>query len=399
MHRAAITPRAVQKTTPVVTSKSNDKVDGDKITEPVTTLDPKPQQKHRHQQPEKLIIRATVSPDRPISPKLVKTPTTSVITVPDAVSTITSAAPSKLRGAYINVQGKEGKRTAPKSSSGTRNFISNSNFNKKTDNYSLGRMTNQLNNGNIRFSELPNGKRRINKIGEIRAQYLESKNLRFASDSKLKNKLSNFDAKLSKPSLQVNFVKTKVFHHSLSASGNTPKLSRRLSDTSEIKTKLIETAADNSDKENSVKIANRTIAATQIVEGQNSSNDFSHTIDRKLKRSESYRMANNSITFIKKFSTNSSTALNESPKIFRTPSEEIREELLKETINYPETVASPEVEFPDENNDALSSDEMSPQSILASALNLKIPQSPRPRATDLEVAKVLKYSGTETEIW
>lgn len=110
-------------------------------------------------------------------------------------------------------------------------------------------------------------------------------------------------------------------------------------------------------------------------------------VERKVKRSESYRMANSPIMFIKKFSGNGE----KSSKICRTPSEELQEELLKERINYPETISSPEPPLDGNVNFDMN-------------VTISIPianacKSPRPRPIDIEPARVLKYSGNDTEIW
>lgn len=91
--------------------------------------------------------------------------------------------------------------------------------------------------------------------------------------------------------------------------------------------------------------------------------------------------------FIKKFSGNGE----KSSKICRTPSEELQEELLKERINYPETISSPEPPLDSNVNFDMN-------------VTISIPianacKSPRPRPTDIEPARVLKYSGNDTEIW
>lgn len=90
--------------------------------------------------------------------------------------------------------------------------------------------------------------------------------------------------------------------------------------------------------------------------------------------------------FIKKFSN-----AEKSSKICRTPSEELQEELLKETINYPETISSPEPQI----NSKLNFD----TSVANSTPVVTVPNSPRPRAVDIEPARVLKYSSNDTEIW
>ena len=92
---------------------------------------------------------------------------------------------------------------------------------------------------------------------------------------------------------------------------------------------------------------------------------------RRLARSESYRMANSPIMFIKKLSGGGPAARE---RIVRTASEELREELLRERINYPESVAGPE-----------------PPAEPA--------QPPAPRPADLEPARVLSCSGADAEVW
>lgn len=110
-------------------------------------------------------------------------------------------------------------------------------------------------------------------------------------------------------------------------------------------------------------------------------------VERKVKRSESYRMANSPIMFIKKFSGNGE----KSSKICRTPSEELQEELLKERINYPETISSPEPPLDGSVNFDMN--------VTISIPIANVCKSPRPRPTDIEPARVLKYSGNDTEIW
>lgn len=153
--------------------------------------------------------------------------------------------------------------------------------------------------------------------------------------------------------------KHEFYPQSMFFSGNTPKLGhKKLFPVVNLNLQTFNDYADitqdNSDKE----IDN---------------NDIQLNSERKIKRSESYRMANSPIMFIKKFSNAYSNDKTDNNKISRTASEELRDDLFKERINYPETVASP-------------------------PSNLS-PGRWRHEATDIEPARVLKYSGNDTEIW
>lgn len=156
----------------------------------------------------------------------------------------------------------------------------------------------------------------------------------------------------------------------LRSKGNTPKLTRKL---------LI----SNFDSPPSSSLLNSYCDVSKVL--AETPENIPANRERKIKRSESYRMANSPIMFIKKISCN----LDKSSKIIRTASEELREDLIKERINYPDSVASPTI---------LESD-FSESSWNNSNCGVNSPASPRPRAQDLEPARVLKYSSTDTEIW
>ena len=201
-------------------------------------------------------------------------------------------------------------------------------------------------------------------------------------------------------SARLSFEKSGIFPANLRASGTTPKLSRKLLisdlDTPSFFRKNVAVETDSSEGDRS--------GDTGIFEDEEKSSDPDDRsssersdkvpvdrLERKIKRSESYRMANSPIMFIKKFSGHS----DKSSKIFRSPSEELREDLLKERINYPETVASPEPHI-----DSSGSSNLTFESDLNFSLPVTIaPVSPRPRALDIEPVRVLKYSGNDTEIW
>lgn len=175
--------------------------------------------------------------------------------------------------------------------------------------------------------------------------------------------------------------RANVCPQTLLPSGNTPKLARRV---------FANECEQIRNKENQGLTSSKDVEDAQEANKDSDSNcvEKLSRFERKIKRSESYRMANSPIMFMKRFSASAE----KTPRIVRTPSEEIQEELLRERINYPETVSSPEppmdsmekgVDFETDVGDVL----------------LLVPTSPRPRALDLEPAKVLKYSSNDTEIW
>jgi hypothetical protein len=194
-------------------------------------------------------------------------------------------------------------------------------------------------------------------------------NLRFRA-----HKLSDsLDRKALRQSPRVKAAHAGLYPASLRPSGNTPKLTRRLP--------LVDTEPPVS-------------KSPGELPAEDSISETTPRVERKLKRSESYRMANSPIMFMKKLGSSSSNSSEVSPdknaqRIFRTASEELREELLKERINYPDSVASPEPEA-----SASDAEEMSP-----SLNGFRLTRSPRPRPIDIEPTRVLKYSGTDTEIW
>ncbi|XP_031777746.1 uncharacterized protein LOC100117012 isoform X2 [Nasonia vitripennis] len=97
LHRAHITPRAVQRTAP-------DAVDGEAKPASEPTVAPQQQQQQQQQQPPqqpgKVIIRAAKSPERASSPDYVRTPSTVV-----GPTNATTTQRQTRQGAYVNVQG------------------------------------------------------------------------------------------------------------------------------------------------------------------------------------------------------------------------------------------------------------------------------------------------------
>ncbi|XP_076379082.1 uncharacterized protein LOC143259685 [Megalopta genalis] len=216
--------------------------------------------------------------------------------------------------------------------------------------------------------------------------------------------------------LRLDFEKSALCLKSLRPTGDTPKLSRKLLvsdlDTPSFYRKVTKVEVRTDDKDSAdAKDREKSVADTGSDRASNDGDDVvldspgvletcsdsnatkrsdglrEDRIEHKVKRSESYRMANSPIMFIRKFS---STA-EKSSKISRTPSEELQEELLKESINYPETVSSPEP-----RSDGIIGFNAE---IAISVSKTTVPKSPRPRATDIQPARVLKYSGNDTEIW
>ncbi|XP_078032806.1 uncharacterized protein LOC144467746 [Augochlora pura] len=214
--------------------------------------------------------------------------------------------------------------------------------------------------------------------------------------------------------LRLDFEKSALCLKSLRPTGNTPKLSKKLLvsdlDTPSFYRKVARLdvrsenrdSCDPNDQEKSIAdtfgdcISNDervVLDSPVIIETCSDGNATKRSdgpredrIEHKVKRSESYRMANSPIMFIRKFSSTTDRS-----KISRTPSEELQEELLKESINYPETVSSPEPRS--DGNIGFNAD------ATISVPQTTVPKSPRPRATDIQPARVLKYSGNDTEIW
>lgn len=363
----------------------------------------------------KLIIRAARSPDRAASPDYVRTPATVV------GPTSPTSHHRQVRGAYVNVQDDEGKTT-----SGTdehRDCTSRasrlearasaiaSSRSKDESRQPLGNSNPASCNNNTKLPE-PNPASAKDKIGNCHAGAQVDTKQRLDRDEHHSPELngdapeanvsrvtpSKFDHPVgpSRANLRLDFENSDLYPKSLRPTGNTPKLGKKLlisdldtpnfcrkkpdsQNTVEENRESI-TCDNSSDKNASVDCAESDARAAKKF----SAPVRSDRTDRKVKRSESYRMANSPIMFIKKFSASQT----EKSKISRTPSEELQEELLKERINYPETVSSPE-----------------PRLVNSAAFDMKstnvpsVPISPRPRATDLEPVRVLKYSSTDTEIW
>lgn len=437
LHRAQINVRAVTKTM--------DFIDGNtKSSSP--PISP---------QLGKMIIRAAKSPERATSPDYVRTPTTVVS------PTCLSSPYKQVRGAYVNVQGDEGKTPSEPSTqhndctstgrlectqSSVNHLRSSTGVNKTQSQLLSGKRSinpkiRSLTTSRIYGRPLRGNKPRIspinsqNQLAKIKDENYPPEMIENQSETKcnvslnesnnvssliIDTPLSRNQRKVLNPNSRLNYEKSLGFHH-LKPSGTTPKLCRKLLesdlDTPNFYRKVMR--SDNGlDKENGVSFQNGITqidenAGTsnfQLNESQNGenlnsltsesnsqtpepnslnsesfdSNSKSNKSERKIKRSESYRMANSPIMFIKKFANHSE----KSPKIIRTPSEEIQEELLKERINYPDSISSPE---PQIDNDF--------EVNLVTCPFPTIPTSPRPRALDLEPVKVLQYSGNDTEIW
>lgn len=328
----------------------------------------------------KMIIRAARSPERSTSPCYVRTPTT---VVNPTTTTSSSSSPQKqqlLRGAYVNVLGEEGKTSscvarAAANYSGTTNRLGTRRLlHAKARSEEPARLA--------RNSPLPVRTRRNTLTPRNRFDKTRNYNCNNNSERKALAQ--------KPPSMLINGnenSKSKfVCPNNLRPSGNTPRLNRRA---------LLATELNNCclDKENDLSVKKQLFAveATTDDDGNSvvASEDSESKTERKIKRSESYRMANSPIMFIKKFSSSGDSAT-KSSRMFRSPSDELREDLMREKINYPETVSSPEPPELLEAQDACF--EVPPMTLL-------LPSSPRPRALDLEPARVLKYSGNDTEIW
>ncbi|KYM77507.1 hypothetical protein ALC53_12136 [Atta colombica] len=390
LHRAIPNIRAVTKNIDVVDAPSI------KITPPTSP------------QLGKLIIRAARSPDRAISPDYVRTPTTVV------GPTSPNSPHRQVRGAYVNVQGDEGKtsstdehrdcRTGRLEALRTATAPSRS---KDESRQLPGNLTPALApNNKLPEPDRPricHGNSQIDK--QIKRKFDCDENhppmlngdtietsVRVIASSKV-----NHSVGLNSANSRLDF-ESGLYSKILRVTGNTPKLDRKLL-VSDLDTPNFYRKKPNSDNQNE----NMTFNDCDIVDknaavdctdlnnqtAKNSDSTRGDKTDRKVKRSESYRMANSPIMFIKKLSTSNQTE--KSFKICRTPSEELQEELLKERINYPETVSSPE---PRVNNNV-----MFDNTSLVTVPLQSVPTSPRPRALDLEPVRVLKCSSNDTEIW
>lgn len=388
LHRAMPTIRAVTKTIDVVDALNI------RITPPTSP------------QLGKLIIRAARSPDRATSPDYVRTPAT-------VVGCTSPTSPHRhVRGAYVNVQGDEGKtsstdehrdcRTGRLEASRTATATSRS-MDESRQTLALAPSNKlpepdrsadkaRICHGGSQIDRQTKRKldRDENYPPELNGDAVEA-NVRATVPSKV-----NHSVELNSANLRLDFEKSGLYPKILRVTGNTPKLGRKLL-VSDLDTPNFCRKKPNSDSQNANTTLNDydTVDKSTIIDcteldnqtAKDSDSLRSDRIDRKVKRSESYRMANSPIMFIKKFSA--SNQAEKSSKICRTPSEELQEELLRERINYPETVSSPE---PQVNNN------MTFDNNVTVPLQL-IPTSPRPRASDLEPARVLKYSSNDTEIW
>lgn len=357
----------------------------------------------------KLIIRAARSPDRATSPDYVRTLATVV------GPTSPTSLHRQVRGAYVNVQGDEGKTSSTDEHRDCRagrlealRTATIAPSRSKDESRQPGNTTLALVSSN-KLSELDKvDKARIHHGGsqidrqtkrkldrdenhppELNGDVVET-SVRAIAPSKV-----NHSIDINSANSRLDFEKSGLYPKILRVTGNTPKLGRKLLvsdlDTpnfcrkkpdSESQDDTALSDCDTVDKNTTVdctELNNQTAANSDPVRGDRA--------DRKVKRSESYRMANSPIMFIKKFSAGNQAE--KSSKICRTPSEELQEELLRERINYPETVSSPE---PRVNNNVTCDNNVT--------VPLQtVPTSPRPRALDLEPARVLKYSSNDTEIW
>lgn len=390
LHRAMPNVRAITKT--------GDAVDGPNVRTSTPPTSP---------QLGKLIIRAARSPDRAASPDYVRTPATVV------GPTNPSSPHRQFRGAYVNVQGDEGK---------TSSTDEHRDCTGRTDRLEAPRTaiipalrTNdectRRPPGSPTLALAPSNKllEADESVDEVRICHGSSQVDR---QTKRKSDHENYppiqNGKTSVPSKVVlNSANSRLdFEKSGSkvpkVTGNSPKFSRKLLvsdlDTPSFCRKKSDHDSQNVIEENAINDieASDKNTTTDSAELDNQSakkksdSRSDNRVDRKVKRSESYRMANSPIMFIKKFSANSQAE--KSSKICRTPSEELQEELLRERINYPETVSSPEPR--------VDSNMTFDAKLTATSIPIKVmPASPRPRAADLEPARVLKYSGNDTEIW
>lgn len=384
LHRAMPNIRAVPK--------SGDIVDGlSRFTPPTSP------------QLGKLIIRAARSPDRAASPDYVRTPATVV------GPTSPTSPHRQVRGAYVNVQGDEGKTT---STSGT-SADEQRDCTGRTGRLEAAPRTSAIAPRSKDESKTRTLRSRIHD--ENQPPELNGDACATSVRAIVPSSAANREVSLNKSerNLQTDLDKSSLCPKILRVSGNTPKLGRKLLvsdlDTPSFCRRSLDSASndnrntveesatsvlndrDSGDKSASIDRADLLSATCPDNQTGRRSSDYpAHgcdRTDRKVKRSESYRMANSPIMFIKKLSNNA----DKSSKICRTPSEELQEELLKERINYPETVSSPEPQV--DGNVSFDMNLTSPVPIQSG------PTSPRPRASDLEPARVLKYSSNDTEIW
>lgn len=395
LHRAMPNIRAV--------TKSGDATDGPPNRTPTPPMSP---------QLGKLIIRAARSPDRAASPDYVRTPTTVV------GPTSPTSLHRQVRGAYVNVQGDEGKTSsngdehrdctgctgrleAPCAASRSKDefrsvdgpTVALAPSNKLPQPDKLVDKTRICHGG----SQLDRSRRKAdhdeNHPPEFNGDAPE--NVRACAPLKTSHSVS-----VNPANSRLDFEKSVLYPKILRATGNTPKLNRKLLisdlDTPSFRRRRSEADDRKIHEENAMLDDCTSANKSTSVDSAESDDQTSKKpnpmrddrADRKVKRSESYRMANSPIMFIKKFSASN---VEKSSKICRTPSEELQEELLRERINYPETVSSPEPQIGgkvtfDTNRTATASIQSGPT-------------SPRPRALDLEPARVLKYSSNDTEIW
>lgn len=412
-------------------TKTNDTVDGPSKSTPPTSP-----------QLGKVIIRAARSPDRAVSPDYVRTPTTVVGP--------TSPTPHRhVRGAYVNVQEDEGKAAsgtstverdctgcagrleaqctlatnaqpnklnAPLTTNGSPLFSARSTCRTACGTVALAPSNKLSDPSKSKFSSSKTFAENATARSAVDATDSRDENHppNLADNDKLTQNLrvsSKADASAyvdyKATNLRLDFEKSALCSKGSRSSGNTPKSSRKLLvsdlDTPNFCRKItkLDPRCDEGIgvRENDSRLRDgekSTVDESGLNERDTVvDSGFSETCadngptkkgsdraERKVKRSESYRMANSPIMFIKKFSSNGE----KSSKICRTPSEELQEELLKERINYPETVSSPEPPNFDMN-------------VTISIPITTVAKSPRPRATDIEPARVLKYSGNDTEIW
>lgn len=354
----------------------------------------------------KLIIRATRSPDRATSPDYVRTPATVV------GPTSPTSPHRQVRGAYVNMQGDEGKTSdehrdcrtgrleaphtaiAPSRSKDKSRQLSNPTLALAPSN-KLPEPDRPVDKARICHGDSQIDRQTKRKLDRDENHPPEFNDTVEASVRTIvPSKVNHSD--LNPANSRLDFEKSGLYPKVLKITGNTPKLGRKLL-VSDLDTPSFCRKKSNSDSQNESTVLNdcdtvdkNTIVDCAELDNQTAKNSDSirgDRTDRKVKRSESYRMANSPIMFIKKFSA--SNQAEKSSKICRTPSEELQEELLRERINYPETVSSPE---PRVNNNVTFDNNLT-------IPIQSVPTSPRPRALDLEPARVLKYSSNDTEIW
>lgn len=409
LHRATPNVRAV--------TRSNDTVDGatSRSTPPTSP------------QLGKVIIRAARSPERAASPDYVRTPTTVV------GPTSPTTAHRQVRGAYVNVQEDEGKTKASGTSTDDRTGCTaarldatNPRVNDKSSPPSLIADGSPLLSARSGCRTAPDRDLlqpdpNKSKTKPCEKTVEESRPGEKENDDpppdlappKLKESVANGCATNSRLDLDRSAL---LRPRNPSEGGATPKLNRKLLvsdlDTPNFSRKMTRLEVGEETRENWPRNGEKSAVDDESRRGDDrltidEQPDFggaadpaskrldtfrgrsveNERVERKVKRSESYRMANSPIMFIKKFSGNGE----KSSKICRTPSEELQEELLKERINYPETISSPEP--------ALDASVNFDMNVTISIPIANVGKSPRPRPTDIEPARVLKYSGNDTEIW